>query len=438
MSSPTSAPPLPTILALSRQITDPAQRRHAARALARLFGADDALVVLRDPEVDELLPGPGFPQTLPDGLTWRAFFAATAAAGTHVGHLRAPETGMAGAAVGVAADDGTQVVLLGGAPNPDLLDPVRALLPLIAAALRGEMAAQAARAQAALAGRRVTEAEALSEALDRARVRMETLAADNAQLYEAERQARTEAETAVRLRDEFLSIASHELRTPVAAIKGTAQLALRLEKQGRLDLERAIRSLRSIEQTVDRLGTLTDDLLDVSRIRGGQLVLRKEPLDLVALVRDVICRHTEQLDVGHLLEAELPNHAIFMDADAGRLEQVFDNLLINAVKYSPAGGTVEVTLEAEPGSVTLLVRDPGIGLPPHAAEPIFEPFGRAENATARHIPGMGLGLYICRQIVQSHGGRIWAQSAGEGLGTTFYVCLPSVDVAAEQPNASAV
>jgi signal transduction histidine kinase len=112
-------------------------------------------------------------------------------------------------------------------------------------------------------------------------------------------------------------------------------------------------------------------------------------------------------------------------ADAARLEQVLANLLSNAVKYTPAGGTIAVSVGQDDTSACVSVRDPGIGLPDGSAEAIFEPFGRAPNATHRHIQGLGLGLYICRQIVERHGGRIWAASPGDGRGTTLTFCLPT-------------
>jgi signal transduction histidine kinase len=115
-----------------------------------------------------------------------------------------------------------------------------------------------------------------------------------------------------------------------------------------------------------------------------------------------------------------------VEADATRLEQILDNLLGNAAKYSPAGSPIDVRLSVEEDSVTVMVQDTGIGLPDSAAERIFEPFGRAENAIARNVPGMGLGLYVSRRIAELHAGRLWAESAGEGQGTTLYLWLPRV------------
>ncbi|HEX5501786.1 MAG TPA: ATP-binding protein [Thermomicrobiales bacterium] len=243
-----------------------------------------------------------------------------------------------------------------------------------------------------------------------------------------EQAARAAAEAAVRARDEFLSIAAHELRTPVAAIKGTAQLALRRRERGALDQARAEQALRVVDRAVVRLAALIDDLLDVSRLRGGQLALRTARLDLAALVREAVDEYAAQLDAAHRLAVDLPAAPVPVAADAGRLEQVLDNLLGNAVKYSPGGGEIAVALAPDAGGATVAVRDSGIGLPAGAAERIFEPFGRAANAAASHLPGMGLGLHISRRIVELHGGRLWAESAGEGRGTTLRLWLPAAPV----------
>ena len=248
------------------------------------------------------------------------------------------------------------------------------------------------------------------------------VAVENARLYR-------EAQEAVRARDEFLSIASHELRTPVAGIKGHAQLLLRARQRGRLDPERLDRSIASVAAAADRLATLIHDLLDVSRIRLGQLPLRPQRLDLAALLGNVATRFREQLDERHRLVLD-PVGPCPLWGDPDRLEQVLTNLLDNAVKYSPSGGDVRVSLRQDNGAAVLAVRDEGIGLPPGATDAIFQPFGRATNAARQNLPGMGLGLYICRDIVERHGGRIWAESGGEGRGTTMYVRLPR-EVAAE-------
>ncbi len=249
------------------------------------------------------------------------------------------------------------------------------------------------------------------------------VAIDHARLYEAERQARVAAEAAVRARDRFLSVAAHELRTPVTSIKGYTQLLRRAHERGGIGADRLARLLRTLDDAARRLVVLTDDLLDVSRIQLDRLPLRPEPLDLAALAREVADRDRDQRGGSHRLSVEAADRC-WVVGDPARLEQVLSNLLDNAVKYSPDGDEVRLTLEPDGEGVLLRIRDEGIGLPPGAPATIFEPFDRAMNAERRHLPGLGLGLYICRNIVEQHGGRIWAESPGEGHGTTVAVWLP--------------
>lgn len=246
-------------------------------------------------------------------------------------------------------------------------------------------------------------------------------ALERAWLYEAERRARAEAEAAVRARDHFLSIASHELRTPVTSLKGTCQVLERQLHRGELDAALLERYVGRISESTERLIRLVDDLLDVSRLRAGQMPLRLQPVDLDRLVREAVGRLEGAAEPGRVVVAG-GDHTVVADPD--RVDQVLANLLANALKYSPDGGQVRVELRMDGIGVRATVRDRGIGLPEGAEEVIFEPFGRAANARQRNLPGMGLGLYICRHIAEAHGGRLWAESAGEGQGTAFHLWLP--------------
>jgi two-component system sensor histidine kinase VicK len=248
--------------------------------------------------------------------------------------------------------------------------------------------------------------------------------AERVQLLTRERQARAEAEQALRLRDEFLSIASHELRTPLTLLKGNAQLLLRMQKQAQADPERLGLALQRIDTATSRLAELTDELLDVARMRVGRFELRPRAFDLVALVEEVVTPYREQVGAHHTLTVEMPQDGCTVYADPDRIQQVLSNLLTNAVKYSPEGGTIRVRVESDTRQATVQVQDRGIGLPAEAAEAIFQPFGRAANASDRQLPGLGLGLYICRALLEQQGGHIWAESAGEDQGTTFTFTLP--------------
>jgi excisionase family DNA binding protein len=225
---------------------------------------------------------------------------------------------------------------------------------------------------------------------------------------------------ALRSRDEFLATASHELRTPLTALSGQAQLALRRIGRDGPEPKRFEHSLRTIASQADKLARLVNELLDISRLESGKLQLNRQPTDLVALVeqavivaRDVTDRHFISFDAPATLPA---------DVDQLRLEQVVNNLLDNAVKYSPQGGDVEVILaERRPGEVELTVRDHGLGIGPEKRAQIFERYYQAHGDGFRS--GMGLGLYITREIVELHGGGIDAEFPADG-GTRFIVRLP--------------
>jgi signal transduction histidine kinase len=242
-------------------------------------------------------------------------------------------------------------------------------------------------------------------------------AVDNARLHQ-------EAQAAVKARDRFVSIASHELRTPIARIKGYAEMLLAAYADGDLTDDLLHKALGRIDSGSDRLASLVRDLLDVSRISAGALPMRVQRLDLVELVRELVGRYREQVgDRGHLLLDILGSPAA-VQGDPDRLEQVLTNVLDNAVKYSPEPAELRVRVQSKARGVLIQIQDQGIGLPPGAAERIFDPFNRAANAEDRQISGMGLGLYICKNIIEQHRGRIWAKSHGEGRGTLINIWLP--------------
>jgi PAS domain S-box-containing protein len=317
--------------------------------------------------------------------------------------------------------DLTDAVLVRTAEDADHLRILRQLqlvsglyVPLLA---RGRTLGVLALFTGAESGRRLSQEDL---AVTQEIARRLALAVDNARLYEQSRDA-------IRARDEFLSLASHELRNPVAALSGTAQLVQRARRRNQLDAAAIDRYMGVIERTAAHMASLTEDLLDVGRLQQGRLPLRFADMDLAQLVRGVVARQSARSNALPI-SLDLQTEPCMYQADADRLEQVITNLLENAAKYSPHGGSIEVGLTGDGAGITLLVRDYGIGFPASAAERIFEPFGRASNAAERNIPGLGLGLYISRQIVERHGGRLWAESLGEGRGTTFHMWLPRGDL----------
>jgi signal transduction histidine kinase/GAF domain-containing protein len=237
----------------------------------------------------------------------------------------------------------------------------------------------------------------------------------------------TPLKEAERLKDAFIGIAAHELRNPMAALRGYAEMLLVQTSRGKgaalSDWQQE--AVEAIDQATTRLVDLTDDLLDVTRLQGGRLELRIEPADLIALVRRVTAR-AGMTAPERSIELTAGAEHVVAAIDVARIEQVVTNLINNALKYSPAGGAVRVTVteEAATGVACLTVRDDGIGIPAEQQAHIFGRFVRADNAKREGISGTGLGLYLCRELVERHGGRIWFESE-EGKGSTFFVQLPT-------------
>jgi len=228
----------------------------------------------------------------------------------------------------------------------------------------------------------------------------------------------TEMKEIDRLKDEFISVASHEMKTPLTVIKGYSQiLERRLEAAGARSSE--LDMARHILSQTNRLASLTDRLLDVSRIQFGRLGLDKQSMDLSALVRDVAERMKVSTE-DHSIRVSV-EESVQVDADTGRLEQVLANLITNAAKYSPEGTDIEVRLERSNGEALVSVRDHGYGIPKERQGRIFQRFYRA--TTDERKSGLGLGLYVSKGIVDAHGGDIWFESE-EGKGSTFCVKLP--------------
>ncbi len=230
------------------------------------------------------------------------------------------------------------------------------------------------------------------------------------------------------LKDEFVGMVAHELRTPLAVLKGFADMLLVQTARGRGPALADWQSdaLEEIELATTRLVTLTEELLDVTRLQAGRLLLQHTPTNVVPLTQRVATL-LQQTTTRHRLEVLTTQPQLLADIDPGRIEQVLTNLIGNAIKYSPQGGPVTITIREEPATqaVRISVRDSGIGIPQHQHAQIFGRFMRADNAQAWGISGTGLGLYICRELVERHGGHLWFESE-EGAGSTFFVTLPSV------------
>jgi signal transduction histidine kinase len=245
--------------------------------------------------------------------------------------------------------------------------------------------------------------------------------AARAQALVREHAARAEAETANRAKDEFLAVLGHELRNPLAAITSAVHM---LEHVGARD-DSAVRAREIISRQAGNLGRLVDDVLEVNRVLKGKVLLQRAAVDLSAVIRR--CLGTLG-DAGrlqqHALKVDL--QSVWVDADPVRLEQVVTNLLDNAVKYTPAGGTIDVSLHAVGHHAVVTVSDSGIGIPADLLPRLFDVFVQGEPGSRHSHGGLGIGLAVVRRMVELHGGTVTAASDGPGRGSVFTVRLPRI------------
>ncbi len=247
--------------------------------------------------------------------------------------------------------------------------------------------------------------------------------AEHRRLEEELRRRAEELLAADRRKDQFLAMLAHELRNPLAPIRNAVELMRQVET-----VDPTFQPSREmVERQVKHLGRLVDDLLDVSRITQGSIRLRKEVVDLGTIVQRAVEGSRPLIETrAHTLSLRLPAEPVRLEADATRLEQVISNLLNNAAKYTMPGGQIWVTADREGEEAVVRVRDTGIGVPPDVLDRVFEPFVQQSNGSlARTDGGLGVGLTLVRSLVEMHGGRVEAASAGLGQGSEFVVRLPA-------------
>ena len=246
-------------------------------------------------------------------------------------------------------------------------------------------------------------------------------AIEKARMFEAERRAREEAERASRGKDEFLAVLSHELRTPMTTVIGWADF-LKMTHGDDPELAGPIDSLRTSARVQAKL---VDDLLDVSRIITGKLSVRKADMELVGVVRAAVEAMTLTAQTKNVpIALTAPGEAIPMSGDATRLQQAVTNLLANAVKFTPSGGHIDVTVSRQANEARIVVQDTGEGIDPDFLPHVFDRFRQASSGDSRRYSGLGLGLSIVQHVVQLHGGTVRAESEGPGKGARFVVTLP--------------
>ncbi|HYX65254.1 MAG TPA: ATP-binding protein [Burkholderiales bacterium] len=305
---------------------------------------------------------------------------------------------------------------------------------LIARRITAPMAGLSAAAQAlgrreslALPATDIAEIRRVADSLEVAAAERLRGDAERQQLLEREQEARAIAEAANRSKDEFLAMLGHELRNPLGAIANGARLLEAPDEPTR----RHARDV--IARQVQHLARMTDDLLDAARAMTGKIVLQRQPLDLAqAASRAVAALRASGRAGEHRFVQRL--EPVWVDADPTRIEQVLANLLANAVKYTPSGGAITVSVARAANDALLRVADEGIGMPPELVERVFEPFVQGERPLDRSYGGLGIGLTLVRRLAELHGGSASAASDGPGHGSVFTVRLPAIPSPAARPG----
>lgn len=261
-----------------------------------------------------------------------------------------------------------------------------------------------------------------TEELRKVNDELRVAAEDRELLLEKERMAREEAEIANRLRDEFMATVSHELRTPLNSILGWA----RLMKDGTLGPEQVEKAVSTIIKNSEAQNRLIEDLLDVARIISGKLKIENEPVRIDEVIRhtvESVLPSAESRNIDLSVEISENINDLEITGDKGRLEQIFSNLLTNALKFTPEGGAVDISADKDNEMIEIAVRDNGVGISPEFLPLVFERFRQNVN-NEKKDGGLGLGLAIVRNLVEMHGGTVMASSEGVDKGAVFVVCLP--------------
>ena len=242
-------------------------------------------------------------------------------------------------------------------------------------------------------------------------------ALENCLLYE-------EIQNADQRKNEFLATLSHELRNPLAPLRA----ALHMLRAGPVDEQRSRSLMETMDRQVGQMSRLVEDLLDISRITRGAIELRREDIELAAEVRNAIESCDGALKVGgHEVRLELPEKPLWVNADRVRVQQILENLILNAVKYTQAGGRIEISAREEGSEAVIRVRDNGIGIPPDKLQQVWELFVQVDDSTERTRKGLGIGLALVQDLVRRHGGSVQAESGGLGKGSMFTVRLPRLE-----------
>lgn len=409
----------------------PETRQDGLKALAAYARAKEAYLFVKDAELSIYLPAQGLPQTMRHAAWWHEFFEQREAGTCVSGLMPSPTSGDQSHCSVVVEKLGLSIlVLLGVELESSIATQLQALLPLVAAKLTVERAAASAAGHAAAAREANSQARSLNAALDANRRELQKAFG----LLEKELTVRREAEKKLRetdrKKDEFLAMLAHELRNPLAPISMAAQL-IKLPSSASRQIEQAS---QIITRQVAHMTSLLDDLLDVSRVTRGKIVLEKEPVDVKGVIADAIEQSKSIVQQKqHQLDVHLTGETVYVDGDKTRLVQIIANILVNAAKYTPSQGSLDLRVDATEEEVLIRISDNGIGIDTELLPHIFELFTQAPRSSDRSQGGLGIGLALVKSLVDLHGGNISAHSRGLNLGSEFTVRLPKYQHSLQLP-----
>ncbi|HYD17364.1 MAG TPA: HAMP domain-containing sensor histidine kinase, partial [Patescibacteria group bacterium] len=372
------------------ELADPALRGEAALRVAAHYGVDSIILFVRDDAIGISLPANGFPQTLPNGSGWQAFVKRCVEAGTASETLAIPGSPLPQTVTGIACKTGAVMAFIGGELLKDAYTDIPMILPVLDLALKGEQVVRIAQANALLATERIGVAHRLAESLDKARL-------DLAKTLIESRAAQQELKMADQRKNEFLALLAHELRNPLAPI-GNALELLRVS----IENPAMVAKVREIMQTqFTQMVHLIDDLMDVSRISTGKILLKKEVLNISEVLLNAVEAAKPHIDLNqHKLDIHLPAVSSVVFADRTRLNQVFLNILNNAAKFTPAGGRITVSASISANHIDVHVTDTGKGVPKEIAKQIFTMFAQGDDTISRTTGGLGIGLGLAKKLVE--------------------------------------
>jgi signal transduction histidine kinase len=382
--------------------------------LAGHFGCTYLFVFIIDREIGVLLPAPGFPQTLPDGRAWQSFINNCPDDGYYSGSLPFPEKQVILPAIGFAGPENSKIILLGGNPSADEVAPLKLISPILIGLFTQELIHSTVTTKVAFAEKAVAQAKKLASTIDVMRTHLKDA------LIQKEKDKKA-IEDLMEKKDEFMNVASHELKTPIKTLKAYLQVLQKMvpskAKSSAGDF------INKANKQVKKLTDLIDDLLDVNKIQAGKMIYHFSDINLATLMEEIV-EQTQMTTSTHRIILQ-SNSSVIISGEKNRLEQVLSNFLSNAIKYSPNASEVVVRSELTNSAVKVSVRDFGIGIPDDEQGYIFDRFYRVDE-TSRKFSGLGLGLFISAEIIKKHGGAIGVDS--NSSGSEFYFTMPLVKV----------